>query len=81
MPQAQCLSQLPPGGWGRVSALGGGGTLRRRLLDLGLSRGTAVQALGRSPAGDPTAYWIRGTVIALRAEDAGQIAVEPIAAP
>ena len=52
------------------------GSMRRRLLDIGLIEGTDVECLQRSPAGDPVAYLIRGAVIALRAEDASQILVE-----
>lgn len=51
---------------------------RRRLLDLGLIIGTKVEALSRSPAGDPSAYFIRGAVIALRKEDAAKIMVKKI---
>jgi len=45
----------------------------RRLQDIGFIPGTAVTCLQRSPLGDPTAYRIRGTVIALRREDAKNI--------
>ena len=41
-------------------------TLSWRLRDLGLIENTRVVCLGRSPMGDPSAYLIRGTVIALR---------------
>ena len=60
----------------RVSRLLSSGSMRRRLLDIGLIEGTDVECLQRSPAGDPVAYLIRGAVIALRAEDASQILVE-----
>jgi len=49
------------------------GSQRRRLLDIGLVNNTLVECLGRSPAGDPSAYLIRGAVIALRAQDCRQI--------
>lgn len=52
------------------------GMLRRRLLDLGLIEGTEIEALERSPSGDPTAYFIRGAVIAFRSEIASSILVE-----
>ena len=52
------------------------GTMRRRMLDLGLIKGTKIKPVQKSPAGDPTAYYIRGAVIALRKEDASQIIVE-----
>ena len=47
----------------------------RRLCDLGLIEGTTIRCLRRSPLGDPTAYMIRGAVIALRSEDAARIIV------
>ena len=40
-----------------------------RLKDLGLISGTSVRCLYRAPFGDPTAYEIRGAVIALRRAD------------
>ena len=46
------------------------GDLRRRLLDLGLVHGTNIKAIFKSPIGNPIAYEIRGTTIALRKEDA-----------
>ena len=45
------------------------GDLRRRLLDLGLVHGTKVKAIFKSPIGNPIAYEVRGTTIALRNED------------
>ncbi len=51
------------------------GSMRRRLLDLGLVPGTAVECVGRSPAGDPKAYLIRGAVIAIRSEDSREIII------
>ncbi len=70
------LNRLAIGENGRVTALTAAGTVRRRMLDLGLITGTAVEALRKSPSGDPTAFHIRGTVIALRAEEASQVLVE-----
>ena len=51
------------------------GGIRRRLQDLGLVAGTQVTCIQRAAAGDPTAYLIRGAVIALREADASQIEV------
>jgi len=45
------------------------------MLDLGLVNGTNIEALHKSPSGDPVAYYIRGSVIALRSEDAQKIFV------
>ncbi|GKX27835.1 iron transporter FeoA [Vallitalea longa] len=52
------------------------GITRRRLLDLGLVKDTPIKALYKSPCGDPVAYEIRGTVIALRSEEASKIIVK-----
>lgn len=70
------LSQLKPGQWATVKYLTAAGSMRRRFLDLGLVEHTKVQCLGKSPLGDPGAYLIRGTVIAIRAKDAQDIIVE-----
>ena len=52
------------------------GGMRRRMRDIGLIEGTQIRCLNRSPSGDPTAYLIRGAVIALRREDSSKIIVE-----
>ena len=69
MNEPHYLSDLAPGQRGAVRALGATGAMRRRMLDIGLAPGTEVECLGRSPAGDPSAYLIRGAVIAIRASD------------
>jgi DtxR family Mn-dependent transcriptional regulator len=71
------LSGLEEGQCGRVLGLAPAcrGPERRRLLDLGFVPGTEVCAEMRSPGGDPTAYRLRGTLIALRKEQAGLIRV------
>lgn len=52
------------------------GAERRRMMDLGILPGTIVRAEMTSPGGDPTAYRIRGTLIALRQEQAKLICIE-----
>lgn len=49
------------------------GLLRRRLLDLGFVPGTIVEVLQKSPLGDPVAYRVNNTTIALRKEEANLI--------
>lgn len=49
---------------------------RRRMLDLGFIKGAKVKVMRRSPLGDPTAYLIRETTIALRKEEASKILVK-----
>jgi DtxR family Mn-dependent transcriptional regulator len=69
------LSELGPGEEAIVSgiSLACRGLERRRLLDLGILPGTVIRAEFASPPGDPTAYRIRDTLIALRDEQAGLI--------
>lgn len=52
-----------------------GGIKRRRLLDLGFVRGSTVSIDLTNPFGNPTAYIIRGTSIALRADQARYILI------
>lgn len=54
--------------------------MRRRLQDIGLIEGTVVECVGKSPLGDPCAYYIRGAVIALRSEDSGRVMVHRLEA-
>ncbi len=76
---SQPLNTLPIGKVGTVSALVSHDSERRRMLDLGLVKGTQVTALQKSPSGDPVAYFIRGAVIALRKEDASKILIRCLA--
>lgn len=71
------LSDLSPGERAVVRNLQTDAALYRRLLDIGLTPGTKVVCIGKSPCGDPAAYMIRGAVIAIRGADGKQIAVEP----
>lgn len=70
------LNHVAEGQTARVDELLATGSIRRRLLDIGLVEGTDVSCLQKSPAGDPVAYLIRGAVIAIRSEDSSQIVVE-----
>lgn len=70
-----CLNELRPGQHAVVSALRTTGSMRRRLLDMGLVENTDVECLGRSPGGDPSAFLIRGAVIAIRSEDCKDILI------
>jgi Fe2+ transport system protein FeoA len=49
------------------------------LLDLGLTPGTRVEAALRNPFGEPRAFRVRGTTIALRNQQTDHIWVKPIA--
>ncbi len=75
--ELESLSTLKSGQKARVVelSLACRGAERRRLLDLGFVPGSVVEVEMVSPIGDPTAYRIRGTVIALRREQAALIRV------
>lgn len=71
----ETLSILKPRESGKVIRISQAcrGLERRRLMDLGIVPGTVIEAEMKSPSGDPTAYRIRGAIIALRKEQANQI--------
>ncbi|MBE6021637.1 MAG: ferrous iron transport protein A [Cellulosilyticum sp.] len=69
------LPQLSEGQQAKVTALLSTGSMRRRLQDLGIVRGSTIECLHKGPSGDPIAYKIKGTIIALRQEDANNIIV------
>ncbi len=77
MVSPQNLTQLLIGEKAIVSSVEAHGVTRRRLLDLGLVPGTTVEAVRRSPVGDPTAFQIRGALIALRATEANLVTIQP----
>ncbi|MCI6007376.1 FeoA family protein [Oscillospiraceae bacterium LCP25S3_E10] len=68
--ETSTLNQVPIGKKCVVDCLMSAGKQRRRLLDLGLTQGTVVEPVQKSPFGSLRAYEIRGGVIALRYEDA-----------
>lgn len=70
------LDVLKPGQQARVRTLKTSGSIRRRLLDIGLVPETTVECIGKSPLGDPTAFLVRGGVIALRSEDCEKIYID-----
>lgn len=76
--EKRTLADLPPGRRGIVKAVEGRGIIRRRLLDLGLTPGAVVEAIRKSPAGDPVAYEIRGAVVALRLEEGENVSVQEL---
>lgn len=45
------------------------GAMKRRLLDLGFIPGATIKVLQKSPLGDPIAYQVSNTTIALRSEE------------
>ncbi|MEE3955832.1 ferrous iron transport protein A [Peribacillus frigoritolerans] len=62
----------------RINHLGIVGVMRRRLLDLGFVPGAVVEVLRKSPLGDPIAFRVSQTSIALRKEESQKIEGELI---
>lgn len=69
------LDQLQPGQAGKVKKVGGKGRVRRRLMDMGITRGVEITAVKASPLGDPVEYRLRGYSLSLRKAEAEMIEV------
>jgi len=70
------LSELKPKESGKVKKIYGEGVLHRRLLDMGIIKGTKVEVTKIAPLGDPIDIKIKGYHLSLRKEEAAQISVE-----
>ncbi len=69
------LSNIKEGSTAYVVKIHSKGTIRRRLQDIGIINGTKIKCIRKSPLGDPCAYLIYGTLIAIRNSDAKNIMV------
>jgi ferrous iron transport protein A len=74
----QRLSQLPPGGRAVVRRVQGDPNAVRRLMELGLVPGTAVELVRRAPMGDPIELRVRGAHFSIRRPEAERIHVDPV---
>ncbi len=63
------LDQLNLNETGYIKELHCNDEVKRRLLDLGLIKGTKITPIFVSPSGDPRAFELRGSIIAIRIED------------
>ena len=72
------MNELEKGEKGRVVKIGGRGSVRRRLLDMGLVSGTEIEMERVAPLGDPIEIKIKGYNLSLRKEEAASIQVEVI---
>ena len=73
------LDKLPVGEQAIITAVGGAGALRLRLLDMGVIPRTRVTVTRRAPMGDPIELQLRGYRLSLRLEDAKSVEVEQTA--
>ncbi|NCE78924.1 FeoA family protein [Turicibacter sp. TS3] len=58
-----------------VAKLNGQGALRRRIMDMGITKGTPIYLRKVAPLGDPIEITVRGYELSLRREDAKNIIV------
>lgn len=72
------LSELSCGSSARISHIGLTGPIKQRMLDFGMIEHSIITRLQTAPGGNPSAYFIRGTVIAIRNADAEKIELYPI---
>jgi Fe2+ transport system protein FeoA len=69
------LSELEPGERGIITRVEGSGALRRRLLDMGLVKGTEIIVIRRAPLGDPVEFLLKGYNLTLRKKEGDNIYV------
>ena len=70
------LKDIPVGGHAVIIKLNGAGALKRRIMDMGLTKGTEVTVRKVAPLGDPMELTVRGYELSLRKADAETIEVE-----
>lgn len=71
------LSEMKEGERGVILRVQGNGALRRRILEMGITKGTSIYVEKYAPLKDPVELIVKGFHISLRVEEAAQITVEP----
>jgi ferrous iron transport protein A len=72
------LRELKPRESARILKVGGSGTIRRRLMDMGLVAGSEITVQRVAPLGDPIEIRLKGYSLSLRKEEAATILVDPV---
>ena len=72
------LRQTPIGSTVRVKKLYGEGAVKRRIMDMGITKGITVYVRKVAPLGDPVEVTVRGYELSIRKADADMIEVEPV---
>ena len=70
------LKQVKVGAKARVVRVHGEGALRRRIMDMGITRGVEIYVRKVAPLGDPMELTVRGYELTLRRADAEMIEIE-----
>ena len=72
------LSEMKEGQTGIITRIGGNGILRRRILEMGILKGTEIYVEKYAPLRDPLELIVKGYHVALRVEEAAQITVDNV---
>ncbi len=72
------LRQAPIGSTVKIIKLHGEGAVKRRIMDMGLTKGTEVTVRKVAPLGDPIEITVRGYELSIRKADAETIEVESV---
>ncbi len=70
------LRDIPVGGTAKVKKLHGEGPLKRRVMDMGITKGVEIYVRKVAPLGDPIEITVRGYELSLRKLDAEIVEVE-----
>ena len=70
------LREVPVGGTAKVVKIHGEGAVKRRIMDMGITKGVEIYVRKVAPLGDPIEITVRGYELSLRKEDAARIEVE-----
>ena len=70
------LRDTKPGETVKVVKLNGSGAVKRRIMDMGITKGVGVYVRKIAPLGDPVEFTVRGYELSLRKEDAEMVEVE-----
>ena len=70
------LKQMAVGSTARVVKLHGEGAIKRRIMAMGITRGTEIRVRKVAPLGDPMELTVRGYELSLRRADAEMIEIE-----
>lgn len=70
------LREIPCGNKVRVARLAGEGVVKRRIMDMGITKGVEVFVRKTAPFGDPIEVTVRGYELSIRKADAEMIMVE-----
>ena len=70
------LRETPVGSTVKVVKLHGEGPVKRRIMDMGITRGVDIYVRKVAPLGDPVEITVRGYELSLRKEDASMVEVE-----